>query len=229
MSIKKDEAMQDILSDFEQLANLVLNQLDMVEGVISSAQVKIPEDIIASIEENEQQIDKKEVKLSEKIVNTIVLYQPVASDLRCIMAAYRMVISLERISDHVINIVSFLNRLKSPEVFEQLQEVLHNMIIQANRMVREALLSFLNDDRELAIWTVENDIALEEMNTKLIKKILRKKRTEDSNRKFLQSIIRIKEVMSNIERIADHGYNIATASIYYLDGKDIRHQHISEK
>jgi len=228
MSLKKDEAIKEILAEFEQLSNLVLGQLDHVEHIIDKGAIKIDDKLLNSIEDIERQIDKLEVKLSDKIVNTIVLYQPVASELRQIMACYRMVISLERISDHVVNIASYMKKLKTPEVIEQLQEILHSMTIQSHRMVKEALLSFINHDRELAIWTLQNDMAFEDTILKLIKKILRRSYTADGNRKFLMSVIRIREVMTNIERIADHGSNIAAASIYYLDGQNIRHRKIPE-
>ena len=228
MSLKKDEAIQSILTEFEQLSNLVLNQLEKLEHIIEQGELDIDDELVQSIDDNEKHIDKHEVKLSDKIINTIVLYHPVASELRKIMACYRIVISLERISDHVINIISYLNKMKTPEVFNQLHEVLHNMIIQGHQMVREALLSFINDDRNLAIWTLKNEMTFEETNSKLIKKLLRKSDTEDANRKFIMSVIRIKEVMSNIERIADHGTNIAAASIYYLEGQNIRHKKIPE-
>lgn len=228
MSLKKNEAIKEILADFEQLSNLVLSQLDNVDHMIDKGGLKIDDKLQHSIDKNERQIDKLEVKLSDKIVNTIVLYQPVASELRQIMACYRMVISLERISDHVVNITSYMKKLKTPEVFEELQEILHGMIKQSHRMVREALLSFINHDRDLAIWTLQNEMAFEETILKLTKKILRKSYTTDGNRKFLMSVIRIREVMTNIDRIADHGTNIAAASIYYLDGQNIRHRKISE-
>jgi len=227
MTLKKDEALKTIRDDFEALSNLVLKQLDIIENVITEGENMISDDTLKRIRKNEKEVDKKEVKLSDQVINTISLYHPVASELRQLMAIYRIVISLERISDLVMNISGYITKVISPEVFGQFQEVLQDMIIQGNRMVKESLVSFINEDRDLAIWTLKNKPDIEEISNKLIKKVAKKK-SDESDKKFLLSVIRIKEMMANIERIIDHATNIAEASLYYLEGKDVRHRKISE-
>ncbi len=228
MTIKKDDAINHIQADFEELANLVLEQLDLMEQIITSGEIVVPEDVFKKILQNENDIDKREVKVGDKIVNAIVLYKPVASDLRWIMACYRIVLSLERIGDIVLNIANFINKIKTPEVYDRLKEMLTNMTIQSIKMVRKSLLSYLNDDREFAIWTIKNDVVFDEINHKLLRKILAKTKTAESNKHLLMSIVTIKEMMSNIERIADHATNIAEAAIYSIEGKDIRHHKIEK-
>ena len=228
MTIKKDAAINNIQEDFEILSNLVLTQLDALEAIITSGKIGVEDEMLKQIKSNEKEIDKREVKLSEKVVNTIVLYKPVASDLRRIMACYRIVISLERISDLVLNITNFVRKIKAPEVYDKLQEVLYNMTVQSIKMVRNSLLSFLNDDRDLAIWTLKNEMVFDEVNHKMLKKIISGTDTEESKKHLLMSIINIKEMMSNIERIADHATNIAEAAIYSLEGKEIRHHKLEE-
>lgn len=228
MTIKKDDAINHIQADFEELANLVLEQLDLMEQIVISGEISVPDDVLKKILQNEKDIDKREVKLSDKIVNAIVLYKPVASDLRWIMACYRIILSLERIGDIVLNVTNFIKKIKTPEVYDRLKEVLSNMTIQSIKMVRKSLLSYLNDDREFAIWTIKNDVVFDEINHKLLKKILAKTETAESNKHLLMSIVTIKEMMSNIERIADHATNIAEAAIYSIEGKDIRHHKIDK-
>jgi phosphate transport system protein len=228
MTIRKDDALNNIVADFETLSNIVLEQLDQIEHVITAGDIVVPDDVLKKIRQNENDIDKKEVKLSDKIVNTIVLYQPVASELRRIIACYRIVLSLERIGDLVVNISNFIEKIKTPEVYSRLQEVLSNMTILSIKMVRKSLLSFINDDKEFAIWTIKNDVVFDEINHKLLKKMLAKADTAESSKHLLMSIITIKEMMSNIERIADHATNIAEAAIYSIEGKDIRHHKIDK-
>ncbi|WP_299578377.1 phosphate signaling complex PhoU family protein [uncultured Sunxiuqinia sp.] len=228
MTIKKDDAINHIQEDFEAMANLVLEQLDLLEQIIISGEIEVPEELLKKITRNEKDIDKREVKLSEKIVNAIVLYKPVASDLRWIMACYRIILSLERIGDIVLNVTNFIDKIKTPEIYERLLEVLSTMTIQSIKMVRKSLLSYLNDDREFAVWTIKNDVVFEEINHKLLKKILAKTETAESNKHLLMSIVTIKEMMSNIERIADHATNIAEAAIYSIEGKDIRHHKLEK-
>lgn len=228
MTIKKDEAINQVQAEFESMANLVLEQLDEMEQIITSGEIIVPDDVLKKILETEQNIDKKEVRISDKIVNTIVLYQPVASELRWLFACYRILTGLERIGDIVVNITHFIKKIKSPKVYDKLNEILTSMTILSIKMVRKSLLAYLNDDKEFAIWTIKNDVVFDEINHKLMKKILAKTNTAESNKHLLMSIVTIKEMMSNIERIADHATNIAEAAIYSIEGKDIRHHKIDK-
>jgi len=225
MTIRKDEAISSIISDFEQISNTLLEQLDYLDHFITSGEMKVSEEVAGFIQKNEEEIDKREVKISDKIINTIVLHSPMASELRRLVSCYRILISLERIGDLVVNITGFIKKIKTPVIYEKYREVLSNMTILSIKMVRKSLLSFLNDDKEFAIWTIKNDIVFDEINSKLLKKLIKESNTAETNKNLLVSLITIKEMMSNIERIADHATNIAEAAIYSIEGKDIRHHH----
>ncbi len=228
MTIKKDESILEILADFEKLANVVLEQLDYMEHFVTSGELVISGEVMSSLVKNENDIDKLEVKLSDKIVNTIVLQKPVATDLRRIIACYRILINLERIGDLVMNITEFLKKIKTPELYRNFHEVLSNTAILSSKMVRKSLLAYINDDRELAIWTIKNDTIMDEINHKMLKKLVAKADTEEKNKHLLMSMITIKEMMSNLERIGDYATNIAEAAIYSIEGKDIRHHKIDK-
>lgn len=228
MALQKDNALNDIKTELETLANLVLEQLDLMEHLLKSGESIVPVDVLKKIEQNEKKIDKREVKLSNKIVDTIVLYHPVASDLRRIIASYRIILNLERISDLVTDITKFYSKIKDPSAFLRLQDLLLNMTSESNQMVRKAILSFINDDKEFAMWTIKNEVVFDEFNHKLLKKIFAKIDASEYNKHMLMSIITIKEMMSSIERIAAHSTNIAEAAIYSIEGKDIRHHKLEE-
>lgn len=223
MTVKKDDAINSILSDFEDFANLVLAQLDALEKLVSTGDSIFPEETTKGMLSNEKKLDKMEVKISDKIVNTIVLYQPVASDIRKIMACYRIIISLERVGDMVVNIVNLIQNIKTPKVYSDLSEVVSNMLLNSSNMVNKALLAFTNDDKEYAIWTIKNDAVADETNKKMLKKAIKKSSDSDENKQLLMSFINMNSMVAAIERIADHATNIAEAAIYSIDGKDIRH------
>lgn len=228
MTTRKDEAIKSILTDFEQFANLVLRQLDLLEKVLSSGETEISKDISKEILENEKKLDKFEVKLSDKIVNTIVLYQPVASDIRKIIACYRITISLERVGDLVTNILRFLENIRIPEIYTNLSDVVANMLVQSSTMVNKALLAFTSGDKEFAVWTIKNDSVVDELNRKMLKKAIKKSKISDENKHLLTSFISMNSMVANIERIGDHATNIAEAAIYSIEGKDIRHEKKSD-
>ncbi|HSO85203.1 MAG TPA: phosphate uptake regulator PhoU [Draconibacterium sp.] len=224
MTTKKDDAINSIMQDFEEFANLVLHQIDSLEKIISSGETKISDEISKEMLSNEKKIDKLEVKISDKIVNTIVLYQPVASDIRKIFACYRIVNSLERIGDMVITILNYIQNIKTLKIYTELNDPVTNMIINSSNMVNKALLAFTNDDKEYAIWTIKNDAVVDEVNKKMLKKAIKKSTDNDENKQLLMSFISMNGIVTNIERIAAHATNIAEAAIYSIEGKEIRHK-----
>ncbi len=227
MKSKKDIALKKIKDEFESFSNLVLEQLDLLERVMNNYATKNIGDFKKQLEKNENKLDQYEVKISERIINTIVLYQPMASDLRKIFAIYRMSLNLERIGDMVINIYEYILKIKDPEIFNKNSELIENMLILSTNMVTKALLSFTNNDKEYAFWTIKNDTVIDELNYKFMKKSMLKDQDE-STRLLMQSFLNIKGIITDIERIADHATNIAEASIYASEGTDIRHTAIED-
>ncbi len=228
MNSKKDQAIKKIMKDFETFAALTMQQLDLLDKVLNSEDSKIPEEALKEFTKNEEKLDKFEVSISGKIINTIVLHQPVASDLRKIFSCYRMALNLERIGDLVINIVYFLDKVKEHKIFARTSGMIDNMFIMSSKMVSKALISFINSDKEFAIWTIKNDVVVDELYNKLMKKSINKGDFSVDTKKLLLDFMDIRSIISNIERIADHATNIAEASIYSLEGTDVRHQDIDE-
>lgn len=224
MTLRKDEAINDILIDYEKLANLVLSQLDEIEKLITSGKLHPEEEQSSQLTKNEKKINKLEVKLSEDIINSIALYQPVASEIRKLIACYRIVISLERIGDLAISIVKFMSQIQNEEVYGSLSGFIMKMMNLSVDMARKSMLSFLNQDMDLALWTIQSEITVDGFNHKMLKKVAEKAALLSEDKNMLISFIHIKEMVSGIERIADHAANIAEASYYSYQGKDIRHK-----
>ena len=224
MSQKKEEAIQNILANYEQLANMVLSQLDVVDRLIASEELRLDDEQLDELIKSEKKINKHEVRLSEDIINAIALYQPVASQVRQLMACYRITISLERIGDLAVSIVKLMGRVENQEVYAGLSAFMSKMMNLSVDMSRRAMLSFINQDMELAKWTIKTETIVDEFNHKMLKKVGERTDllTEDKN--VLLSFIVIKEIAAAIERIADHAANIAEASFYSFEGKDIRHK-----
>ena len=223
MSNKKEIAFEKIMADFETMGNLVLNQLDQIELLLDQGEMKLTDEESKQFKANEEKIDKLEVKMNDRIVNTIVLFQPVASEIRQVMAAYRMVISLERVGDYAVHLVRFLQEIKSLQVYNELSELINSMFVSSTQMLKRALISFVQQDKESALWVIKNRDEVGEMSQKMLKKVIQKSKEFDEKKKVIISFITIKEMVDNIDRIADQAINIAESSIYYLEGKDVRH------
>jgi phosphate transport system protein len=223
MSTRKDIAIGKVMKDLESLANLVLSQLDQIEILLNQGEMTLSEEDSEVFLFQEEHIDKLEVKLSERIVNTIVLYQPVASEIRQIIASYRIVNSLERIGDYAVDLVKFLQNIKSLKVYNELAELINSLFISSIEMLKKSLISFIQQDKESALWVLKKDAEVDEMSQKMMKKVIQKSKNFDEKKKVIVSFITIKEMIDNIERIADHATNIAESSIYFIEGKDVRH------
>lgn len=224
MNIQKENAMLQIRSLFDEMSQVVLHQLDLLEKIINSNAITIPDELMGMINENESRIDQFEISISEEIIDIIVLQKPVASDLRQVMALYQMVSNLERIGDSVMNITRFIPRIQDIDVYTKMSEVITNMLIASVSMVRKSILSFVAGDKDEAIWAIKNDVVVDEMNHKLIKKAINKSEFPEETKHLLFTFIQLNSIISTIERIADHATNIAEASIYALEGRDLRHQ-----
>jgi phosphate transport system protein len=226
MKTKREESILDTITSFEDMANLILAQLKLLEKYMSLKEGTEKKDIISMLEENENRIDKYEVIISDKFINSIVLYQPVASDIRKLVAVYRMTINLERVGDLVMNILYSIDNIKETDEYTSMTDVLNTMLLSSVSMVEKSLLSFINNDNEYAIWTIKNDEIVDEMNRKLLINSISKANISARNREMLLSYLDLKYIISNLERIADHATNIAEASIYAMQGTDIRHSGI---
>ncbi|HNX54249.1 MAG TPA: PhoU domain-containing protein [Prolixibacteraceae bacterium] len=224
MPQKKEEAIQDILADYEKLANLVLNQLDVVEKLIAAGQTQLEEEKFDALMKEEEHINKLEVKLSDKVINAIALYQPVASQIRQLMSCYRITISLERIGDLAVSIVKLMSRIENKDVYLSLSEFIARMMNLSVDMSRRSMLSFINNDMELAKWTIRSETVVDEFNRKMLRKVAERTDLLVEDKNVLLSFINVKEIAAAIERISDHAANIAEASYYSFEGRDIRHK-----
>jgi phosphate transport system protein len=224
MKTRREESVTDILKSFEEMADLVLSQLTLLERFMAMSDTSESKNIIIAIDANEKKIDEYEVVISDKFINSIVLYQPVASDIRKIVSVYRMTINLERIGDRVINIIASLSSIRDTAEYKAMTDVIMNMLLSGISMVEKSLLSFTNNDDSYAVWTIKNDEIIDEMNRKLLINSISKAKVSGKTREMLLSYADLKNIITNIERIADHATNIAEASIYSMQGTDIRHK-----
>ncbi|HAH23796.1 MAG TPA: hypothetical protein DCL77_08570, partial [Prolixibacteraceae bacterium] len=155
MAQKKHEVIAEIIADYEKLANMVLHQLDEVKKLISTSEQLPGKEQLKDLKGHESKINKLEVKISDNIIQSIALYQPVASEIRNLMACYRIVISLERIGDLALSIAKQLSRIESQEVYSSLSGFISKMMDLSVEMARSSMLSFINHDMELAMWTIK--------------------------------------------------------------------------
>src|SRR5665647_1752483 len=228
MSEKKEQALNEITTSFREMANLVLKQLTSLEKLMTTSDDHDFKMLAEKMREAENLLDNYEVVIGEQFTNTIVLYQPVASDVRRIVACYRMTVNLERIGDRINKLIRIIETIRKSNEYDSICSLVNNMLTSGTIMVEKALLSFINADPDFAIWTIKNDSVIDEMNHKLLVSYINKSSLDDETRQTVMRYVELKDMISNIERIADHATNIAEASIYSMKGTDLSLIHISE-
>lgn len=228
MATNKDLAIEVLDNEFRAMAEMVMDQLAMLEKIIlSNDKVEIHE-MAKTLKKREEEIDKYEIFLDNKIIQAIVLYKPVASNLRHIFSIYRMMVNLERIGDLIIKIYYFSQELKEKDIVDKPTQYLLNMLGIATDMVRESILSFTNENVDDAINTIKEDRRIDKLNQKILKKTLTNLNIPKDSQELIYNFVDIRSMVSAIERIGDHATNIAEASIYAITGTNIAHKDVDK-
>ena len=172
------------------------------------------------VKQNERAIDTAQRELDEMAYDLLAKEQPMAIDLRFILAVIKINSDLERIGDQSMGIVRRTREMMKLDAVD-LPVDIASMGEFAGRMIRTALQSFLEGDAQLANSVREMDDEIDHMN----------RRAHDDLLKFIaeqpgstQQAMRAILVAKNLERIADHAANIATDVIFWIRGANVRHQ-----
>jgi phosphate transport system protein len=177
------------------------------------------ENIAQQVIDDDQTIDEDERGIDELAFLILARRQPVASDLRFVMLALKVVTDLERIGDLAVNIakrVKDLVRLPASPMQERL-ELLAERVLGALQL---ALDAFVHADAERAEKVIDGDKDIDALNMHVITDLLANE-TEDM--RHLARSLALSSVSRYLERIGDHATNIAEMVIYFVRGRDIRH------
>lgn len=172
------------------------------------------------VRENETAINAAEREVDEMAYDLLAKEQPMAIDLRFILAVIKINSDLERIGDQAMSIATRTMTLLEDEPVN-LPVDIGGMGAYAARMIRTSIQSLLDGDAHLAESVLDMDDEIDRMN-----RVAHADLTDviqaraDFAAQALQAII----IARNLERIADHATNIATDVIFWIRGADVRHQ-----
>jgi phosphate transport system protein len=177
------------------------------------------ENIAQQVIDDDQTIDEDERGIDELAFLILARRQPVASDLRFVMLALKVVTDLERIGDLAVNIakrVKDLVRLPASPMQERL-ELLAERVLGALQL---ALDAFVHADAERAEQVIDGDRDIDALNMHVITDLLA---NDSEDMRHLARSLALSSVSRYLERIGDHATNIAEMVIYFVRGRDIRH------
>lgn len=167
----------------------------------------------------ERQIDRLQLDIDEEILKCLALHQPVASDLRFVTSAMRIVNDLERIGDLTTSIADRLLFIVSNDALDEPIQI-DVMMRTTAEMLRDGLNSFVNQDSALARSVLKRDDEVDEINRQHFEILIsRMKRDSDS----VEIAVALLSTSRALERIADLATNIAEDVVFMVDAEDIRH------
>ena len=207
----------------ESLKEKILRVGTLVEEAISksiTAVINRDTALAQRVQASDEQIDRMEVEVEEECLKILALYQPVAADLRFVVAALKINNDLERMGDLAKNIAKRVSQLAGGEPIELPPEI-RTMAMQAEEMVRQCLDAVVSADPTLARKVREQDDAVDEARQKIRRRILKGIQERPEN---LENLLRVNSISKHIERIADMATNVAEDVIYMVEGDIVRHR-----
>jgi phosphate transport system protein len=167
----------------------------------------------------EARINEIEIEVDEFAINLLALNQPMAADLRLIVAALKINTDLERMGDLSVNIAQRARSLMEEPVIKPMIDIPHIAgLVQS--MVRKALDAFVTRDPELARSVLASDDAVDNMRTACYHELVSFMEKDPQN---IKAALDLLAITRNLERIADHSTNIAEDVLFLVKGVDVRH------
>lgn len=197
------------------LGSLVEERVRMATKAIEENNADIAEEVIRL----DYEIDENEVEVEEECLKILALHQPVAIDLRFLIAVIKINNDLERIGDQAVNIaqrvVSIAKHQKIAFHFDYSE-----MAEKAASMLKMSLDTLVNLDVDLAFKVVMKDDEVDSIQSEAYDQI---KVAIRENPDHVTYLINLMLISRHLERIADHATNISEEVIYLIEGEIIRH------
>ncbi|HEY3380156.1 MAG TPA: phosphate signaling complex protein PhoU [Vicinamibacterales bacterium] len=167
----------------------------------------------------DEPVNQLHLDIDNRAFKLLALHQPVASDLRAIVAALKINTDLERVGDMAVNIAEAAERyLAGPPVKPLLD--LPRMADYAQGMLRDSLDAFVKKDTRLAQTVLDRDDVLDNLKMQIFRELLTYMLQDPSK---ITGSLELILISRHLERIGDHATNIAEDVIFMVSAKDVRH------
>ena len=218
-STKFDLELENLKHEALKMGQLIESQLENTITALSSGDKHLAEVVI----KNEEIVDQMEISIDHKSIQELARRQPLASDLRFVVAILKTVNDLERIGDEICNLskmsVGISESEKRPDIYEKLQ-TMANAVLE---LYQEAFQSFLEFDMTKAMVVIQNDSKIDQLYKKALRHTIRGMK-KDSD--YVKDAVDIIWALKALERIGDRSCNICEHVVYFVIGKDIRHKNL---
>ena len=177
-------------------------------------------ELAEAVERADPEIDRAEIEVEEECLKILALYQPVAGDLRLVVAVLKANNDLERIGDLAVNIARKAAALASAPALEVPVDIA-GMWTKTRQMLHDSLDSLVRADAALAAGVRAHDDEVDEMKRQF-RQVVEDRIQLTPDR--IEGLLRLMAVVRNLERMADYATNIAEEVIYLVEGRITRHR-----
>lgn len=213
--------------DLDKLRTRLIRMGSLVEEQVElsfRAFLEGNDELAKLIRERDDKVDKLDIKIDKQCQKIFALQQPVARDLRLLLSALKINNELERIGDVAVGVSSTL--LDGFPMSDLAREFgLEDMTSAAFRMVKSSLDAFVNNDPELARHILPSDGKIDALERTISADVIAAMKENPS---LIERGVRFLEVLSRVERIADHATNIAECVIFLIEARMVRHLPVDE-
>ena len=210
-----DEALDTLRNNVLMMASLTERNMERAFRGLFERDNEICNLVIADDEE----IDALEKQVDRDGIELLMRFQPVAIDLRSIIASMKLSANLERVADQATGIARRARRLNAAPAMAAVHQ-LEAMTRQVTGMLKDSLRAFTDRDLALAMELKPRDRQLDQANRDLSQQMTE---LAQKNPDQIQTYLDIIFIARNIERIGDHATNIAEDAVYVKAAQDVRH------
>ena len=208
--------------ELEQLKTRLLEMGGLAEENVRQAVKGIVErdrQLIDQVLTGDEPVNRLHIEIDNRCFTLLALFQPMAADLRAIVAAVKINTDLERVGDLAVNIAEAGRRYISHAPVKKLIDI-PMMATIAQTMLRDALDAFVRRDIELAQHVLNEDDRLDTLKTQIFRELLTYMLQDPAT---IEPALDLILVSRHLERIGDHATNIAEDVIFIVSARDVRH------
>jgi phosphate transport system protein len=212
-----DQALTNLRASVLMMASLTKRALANAEKALFERDVSSCGVVIADDEE----IDSLEVQIDREGLDILLKFQPVATDMRQVIAAMKMGNNIERVADQVVSIARRAHKLNQRPPLEEMP-LLRPMFREAAAMFADSISFYADANQVEARKMKDRDRRLDEVNRELTERFADcMAEHSDKIREYLNCIF----ISRVLERIGDHATNICEEVVFLCAAEDIRHTH----
>ncbi|OFW18158.1 MAG: phosphate transport system regulatory protein PhoU [Acidobacteria bacterium RIFCSPLOWO2_02_FULL_65_29] len=222
MSEPVERVVRHFQEELEQLKTRLLEMGGLAEENVRLAVkglVDRDHDLIDRVLVGDEPVNSLHIELDSRCFTLLALYQPMAADLRTIVAVVKINTDLERVGDLAVNIAEAARRYASHAPIKKLIDI-PRMASIAQTMLRDALDAFVRRDLALAQNVIIEDDRLDALKTQIFRELLTFMLQDPST---IEPALDLILVSRHLERIGDHATNIAEDVIFIVSARDVRH------